>query len=73
MKKLEYMRTPTEVLSRAGERYFAWKGVDTSLNGTNESYEEQAAYAMLEPFKDEIIAFFDKKLAELGAEVPQGR
>lgn len=69
-QKFDYWRTPTEVLSRTAELYFSWKHPDTSLNGDASKYATNPAYTTLEPLKDQIVAFWDKKLGELGAEVP---
>ena len=66
-KKADYYQTPTEVLSRTAEAYFHWKGVDTSLNGDDAKYADNAAYTTLLPVKDQIVGFWDKQLADLGA------
>lgn len=71
-KKADYYRTPTEVHARSAELYFHWKGLDTSLNGDDDKYGSDPAYTSLEPMKDEIVTYWDAKLAELGADpVPQ--
>lgn len=72
-KKSDYYRTPTEVHARTLQRYLHWKGVDTSLNDDDERYSTDPAFTTLDPMKDEIIAYWDNKLAELGAEPPAGR
>lgn len=69
-KKADYYRTPTEVHARSAELYFHWKGLDTSLNGDDDKYGSDPAYTSLEPMKDEIVTYWDAKLAELGAEPP---
>lgn len=71
-KKTDYYRTPTEVHARTFEAYFHWKGVDTSLNGDEKKYSGNAGYTTLAPMKDQIMAYWDNKLTELGAEPPKG-
>lgn len=66
----EYLNTPTEVLSRSAEMYFHWKEPKTSLNGDGTRYATDVGYTTLAPLKDHIVAFWDAKLAELGADVP---
>lgn len=68
--KLTYYQTPTEVLSRTAEVYYAWTRPGTSLNGTAERYADSPAYKVMEPMRDQIIAFWDAKLAELGVDMP---
>lgn len=68
---LEYLTTPTECLSRTAEAYFAWKGAQTSLNGDPEKYATEDEYRCMEPLREEIIAFWDAKLTELGATPPE--
>lgn len=67
--KIDYYRTPTEVLSRTAEVYFHWKYPDTSLNGDAEHYATRPEYAAMAPMKDDIVAFWDAKLAELGVDL----
>lgn len=66
--KLDYYRTPTEVLSRTAEVYFHWTHPDTSLNGDAEHYTTRPEYAAMVPMKADIVAFWDAKLAELGVQ-----
>jgi hypothetical protein len=55
---------PTEVLARAGELYLHWKHADDSSSflATDSEYEHQFDYQPLLPFKNDIIAFFDKRM-----------
>ena len=71
-KKLDYYRTPTEVLSRTAELYFHWKSPGVSLNDDDVRYGTDEAYTTLAPLRDQIITFWDKTLTDLGAEVPGG-
>jgi hypothetical protein len=68
--KLGYYTTPTEVLSRTAEVYYFWKMPGTSLNGDAAKYDTDPAYQALVPLKEQIIGFWDKKLAEKGMEIP---
>lgn len=71
--KRDYYRTPTEVHARTMELYFHWKSPGTSLNGDEERYSTDAAYTTLAPMREEIVTYWDAKLAELGAEPPAAR
>jgi hypothetical protein len=60
-RTLDYHLTPTEVLARTAELAYLWHGVETSLNGSSDSYAHNVAYTTLFDLKEPIMAFWARK------------